>query len=440
MIESGMADSLSQRLAILRQATTRFPTYWPAWWSLANNLVHQFPYLGTTMGDARAALERTVELNPGFYPAWGHLFWYRILERDSALAERTFATLDAVGDRGAPRIEAIAEYFEELLHLVRHGGRLPAEQQAAAVAFVRGMPAPVPVELLGFGFTDFRFPQAQVAVNEAVLALDPPRALAASMWFGIAMSAVARGQWRAVIPALTQWVAQDEHPAAPVVAYGLVVAGAHLGALDPADAAALRPGPDVELGSDEHRAERVWLDGILAHARADRGGMAEARAALPAAGGEFTDLLDRSLAAFELDLAGDRAEAARRLAALEWESAERVRHHRYARRHPFLVSVHRQFAARGLLAAGDTAQAERLLTWTDGILWGLHGYAAPLHRALAPAVAYERARIAAARGRTTEARTLLRRFIEAYDRPEGEWTARVEEALGLLRRLDDAAR
>jgi tetratricopeptide (TPR) repeat protein len=434
LIESRLAGSLSGELAILQDATTRFPTYWPAKYALADALVHRAPLLGSTFQEARAALGRVLELNPQFFPAWDHLFWYGAYLKDSALAAHAFAALEELAASGSFRMtQDRVRYYETALSLARHDGRFTRERLAADADFLLTASQVAPI-YLGYGLLDFRFPQAQIELNQEVLARDPPRGLAGAMWFGLGLSWATRGAWAEALAAIRQWLRLTDLREAPVVAYGLAVIGVRFGSVDPTTAAALRPaGPSV-AESAEARAELAWLDGILAHAREDRAGLAAARQAVRIAGGRFSDLLEESLAAFALDLEGRAADAARRLTSLEWESAEAQRYHQYARPHPFFTSVNRLTAARQLLAAGDTAQAGRLLTWTDAVLWNAHGFMDPLLAVFEPLAVFERARIAAAQSRTSEAVWLYRRFLEQYDRPEGGWAARVEEAVGAVSR------
>jgi tetratricopeptide (TPR) repeat protein len=434
LIESRLADSLSETLAILRDVTARFPTYWPASYMLANTLVHEAPFLGTTFEDARAALERVVALNPSLTIAWDHLTWYGAFLRDTALAARTQAALAGLAEAGSYRMTPDrASYYAAALTLARQDGRFTPVQRDTIAEFLLGVSTVSPM-YLGIGMLDFRFPQAQVALNDAVLARSPPRPLAAGMWLGKALSWATRGGWPQAVEAAHEWLRITDMPDAPLRAYGLAVIGAHLGSVDPAAAARFRPESTDGATSPDERAERAWLDGILARARGDAAGLDAARRDVRTAGGAFSSLLEESLAAFALDLGGDAADAARRLATLEWAQAQAQTHHRYGRHHPFLMSVHRLAAARGLFAAGDTAQADRLLTWTDAVLWNAHGFMDFVLAVFEPLALYERARIAAARNRTADAAALYRRFLERYDRPEGDWTGRVEEAIGAARR------
>jgi serine/threonine-protein kinase len=434
LIESQLADSLSQALAVLREATDRFPTYWPAWYSYADMLVHDGPMLGYTFQDARVALERVLALNPGFVPAWDHLFWYGAFLRDSTLARRAFRALDTLSTGGTFRwTEDRERYYGTILTVLRNGGRYPRDYLGQDAEFMATTTA-VPPQFLGYGLLDFRFPQAQAEVNDAVLGRAPRRGVVAGMWSGKALSAATRGAWGEALPALREWLRVTDTQEAQTVAYGLAVTGAHLGSVDPAAALAFRPTLDPASADGPTRAELAWLDGLLAHARRDAAGLAEARRALGAAPHDAAELLERSLAAFALDLEGDATEAARRLAALERQSAEAQWYHRYGRHHPFVTSVQRRFAARGLLPAGDTAQAARLLTWTDAVLWNAHGFMDPVLAVFEPLALFERARIAAAQNRHPEAAALYRGFLERYDRPEGQATALVEEAVAAVSR------
>jgi TolB-like protein len=434
LIESQLADSLSRALALLREATNRFPTYWPVWYSYADMLVHDGPMLGSTFQDARAALERVLDLNPGFVPAWDHLFWYGAFLRDSALAGHAFAALDTLSTEGTFRWTGDRErYYRSVLTVLRNGGRYPPDYLGEDAAFLAANTV-VPPQYLGYGLLDFRLPQAQAEVNDAVLGGAARRDVVAGMWSGKALSAATRGAWGEALPALRQWLRVTDMPEAPTVAYGLAVTGAHLGAVDPAQAQAFRPALDPASADDPTGAELAWLDGLLAHARRDAAGLADARSRLAALTHESADLLARSLGAFALDHEGDAAGAARRLAALERQSAEAQWYHRHGREHPFVTSVQRWFAARGLVAAGDTAQAARLLTWTDAVLWNAHGFMDPVLAVFEPLALFERARIAAAQNRGPEAAALYRGFLERYDRPEGRWTAMVEEAVGAVSR------
>jgi TolB-like protein len=434
MIEASfLAHTMSDELAIWRDVTRRFPNYWPAWYDYGNYLVHWTPYLGTTNADSRAALERTVALNPRFAPAWEHLLWTADSQWDTAGAARalralaTFAT--ATGFRLNPDLMA---YYGAVNRLVVSGGNWAPAPLARDAQYIVVTYGAAPSEYLGIGFLVDGFPRGQVQFNDAVLALRPTPALQAIMWMGKGFAYAARGDWDSALAAMAQWQRLTADSTAPLVIYGLAVAGARMAAVEPGRAAASRPGrvPTWREG----RAELAWLDGILAHTSGDAAGLARARRQVRESGSAEADLLERSLAAFAVELTGDRRAAARSLAALEWESAEHTRHNEYGGRHPLFNSVNRLSASRWLLATGDTVQAARLLRWHEAVFWEAQRFLGPANAVFATPALFERARIEEASGDTAAATAHYRDFLQRYDLPGGEWTTRVQETRSKLQR------
>jgi len=435
MIEASfLAHTMSEELAMWRDVTRRFPNYWPAWYDYGNYMVHWTPYLGTTYGDSRAALERTVALNPRFAPAWEHLFWTVASQRDTAAAARTLRTLASFETAKGFRINPdLIAYYSAVNGLLGSGGEWVPGRLAHDARFVVATYGAAPGEFLGIGFLIVGFPRGQVKFNDAILALGPTTEFQAIMWMGKAFAYAARGAWDSAEVAMDRWRRLTNDSAATLSTYGLAVAGAHLGSVDRGRAAATRPGQVPTW--PEGRAELAWLDGVLAHASGDAAGLARARRQVRESGSAEADLLERSLAAFAVELTGDRRAAARALAAVEWESAEHSRHHGYGRHHPYFNSVNRLSASRWLLAAGDTAQAARLLTWHEAVFWDVHRFLGLANAVFAAPALFERARIEEASGDTTAATADYREFLQRYDRPQREWAARVEETVSRLRRL-----
>jgi len=435
MIEASfLAHTMSEELALWQDVTRRFPNYWPAWYDYGNYMVHWTPYLGTTYGDSRAALERTVALNPRFAPAWEHLFWTVASQRDTAAAARTLRTLASFETAKGFRINPdLVAYYSAVNGLLVSGGEWVPSRLAQDARFVVATYGAAPSEFLGIGFLVQGFPRGEVKFNDAVLALGPTPAFQAIMWMGKGFAYAARGGWDSAVVAMDRWRRLTNDSTAPLAAYGLAVAGVRFGAVEPRRAAAWHPGRLPTW--PEGRAELAWLDGILAHASGDVAGLAQARRQVRASGSAEADLLERSLAAFAVELTGDRRAAARALAGVEWESAEHTRHHAYGRHHPFFNSVNRLAASRWLLAAGDTAQAARLLTWHEAVFWEAHRFLGPANAVFAAPALFERARIEEASGDTAAAVADYREFLQRYDLPRGEWAARVEETVSKLRRL-----
>ncbi|HUF69252.1 MAG TPA: hypothetical protein VMM79_11480 [Longimicrobiales bacterium] len=108
-------------------------------------------------------------------------------------------------------------------------------------------------------------------------------------------------------------------------------------------------------------AEIAWPDGLVACTRGDADALRAARGRLGGSPAEHAVTLDASLAAFETALAGRVDEAARDLARIEWDNADAARQFELGSRHPFVTAIDRLATGRWLLAAGDTAQAVRML-------------------------------------------------------------------------------
>jgi hypothetical protein len=174
------------------------------------------------------------------------------------------------------------------------------------------------------------------------------------------------------------------------------------------------------------RPDVVWLDGVLAAHRGDHPALSAARAALRQAGPDGA-LLDQSLAAFELGLAGETRRAGQALAALEWRLAERPIFG--SPREACLMAFDRLAASRWLLGAGDTAQAARLLTCH--VAYDISYVAA----VLGPLVYLELARIEDARGQVELARSHYELFLRRYDLPPARHPHLVREAALALDRL-----
>jgi tRNA A-37 threonylcarbamoyl transferase component Bud32/TolB-like protein/tetratricopeptide (TPR) repeat protein len=438
LLESQQATTTSERLSALRNITSRFPTYWPGWYDYANYLVHWTPYIGTQLSDARAALERTVQLDPQFMPAWEHLLWIGTMQRDSVATGRALHQLENVSSAFAFRLNAELLYYYRLLHrlTVSNGVFNPADLDSVThyVSTYRGS---IPPRAFGLGLLEYGFSRATVQLAQAVLQLGPRRELAASMWLGAGLGYAGRGAWDSALVAMNRWVRLDEDATAPLVTYGLAVTGGALGGLEPKVVAAARPRLPSGAASlmPEEAAELAWLDGVLAFTSRDPKALKGARDRLQASGSAYVELLDSSLASFQLALTGQTERAARALAGLEWKSAERLLHDAYAQYHPYFNAVNRLSAVPWLLASGDTAQAARLLRWHDGDFWYLqHRFLLAVNKTVEPVALFEQAQIEAALGQTATAAALDREFIRRYDQARGAWGAHVEEAIGALER------
>ena len=127
------------------------------------------------------------------------------------------------------------------------------------------------------------------------------------------------------------------------------------------------------------------------------------------------------------------ARAGRQLAALEWECAGLWE----CPLGNYDLAVHHLAGARWLVAAGDTAQAVRLLLWPEAFQGGT-AWSGTM--ALTPLADLELARIHEARGAAAEARERYQRFLRSHDAPMPSERRLIEEARQALARLSGATR
>jgi hypothetical protein len=287
------------------------------------------------------------------------------------------------------------------------------------------------------GWCGFR--RAQVEISRQVLRLEPAPDVAARHRRFLAQGWVTRGAWDSVSVALEEdakqepgdwWTALDQ--------YALTVAGVWLGGLDASEAAKRRGAAarmveqrPVDERQPYFQAMLVWLDGMLAWARGDVAGLESARRELEKMDGldiTWKSERERSLAAFQLALAGATRKAGLALAALEWQRAEQLSDGAFAQ---YLTALDRLAASRWVLEAGDTAQAARLLTWNEA--WG--GTSGSVGSMFASHAYLERARIEDARGNGPLAQEYYQDFLFQYDMPTPKHRHLVDEAREALSRL-----
>jgi serine/threonine protein kinase/tetratricopeptide (TPR) repeat protein len=426
LVAARMSDGQTEQIDSLMAITDQYPTWWPAWFDLGDKLTHHGPFLGHSFDDARDALERVVELNPRFVPAWQHLFWIAIHRRDTTRSGEAFDRLTELRLDSLMRDEwdlQTLDYYMYLDHLARTGGE-PDEQSAALGArILAGYNGPLEPERLAVSLSLYGFHRAQVDMSARVLALDPaPRVEAAQDW-ATAVGAAGRGDWNAALSAVRQYLRGTVPQEAGLRAWGLIVAGAWIGALPPDSALALRP---VALGSRavdtaEGAVETAWLDGLVACTQNDIDALRAARGRLTASAAAMAPTLEASLAAMESAMEGRVQEAGRALAQIEWNNADAARQFGYASIHPFLLAIDRLAAGRWLLAAGDTAQAQRLLLFHETDLPGSLQPMPVVNVILGSLALPTLARIEEARGRPDRARHLRELFRERTDRAPDDW-------------------
>jgi predicted Ser/Thr protein kinase len=439
-VESRTAEGQRERIARLQMLTARFTTYWPGWFELGRLLAFTGPYLGMPHSVTRNALERAAALNPHFVPTWERLLWIEESDRDTAAAARILERLTAIGlDTLRQReinLNALS-YYRCVHSLARSRGDFTPEC-AEGVRELTSYRGPWAAERIALNAPNAGFPRAAVELAERIQAsgLASPEVFAAHSW-ATALSWAARGDWDAAMTAAEHYARTGTHPRAALWAYGLAATGVWLGTVPAAKAATLRelaqrspPSPSALA-----EAEFAWLDGLIAKARADAAGLRDAAAELRRSTASSAPALTESLEALAAGLAGDGEVAGRRLAALEWDNADRAWHHRFAAAHPYFNAVNRLAAARWLLGVGDTTEAARVLLWHQAVLPGsLHPLPA-VNAALGNLALFELAQIEEARTRPALARLYYTLFLERYDRPPPAHRAMVESARAAMAQL-----
>lgn len=408
LIEARAAPS-DERIDMLREATTRFPTYWPAWWDLSEALVHHGGLFGHTLDDSRAALERTLELNPQFITAWNHLFWMATRSRGAPtmrqiIHELASGRFDEVSLQEAG-INTLA-FNRAQLRLVEGGEEVPAEVVQMGVSELAGYRGPIEPGEMSSSLAQVGFFDAQIQVARGILESGAADDGMQRAQYPILAHALAGGGiWDSALVAADQAARVGSGPTDLLLPYQIAVVGAWAGSLDAEAAHARRPSGASLTADPDVQAEVLWLDGILALTLGDAQGMARAAGALPAEVPDAPQLL-RSLEILQGGLEGDRGAAARALRDLEREMARDAHHFRFGTSHPFLNGVHRITAARWFLQAGDTLSARELLPWYEVVLPGELHRVSMANQVLGTPALRMRADLAAAAGREREAAEL----------------------------------
>jgi TolB-like protein/tetratricopeptide (TPR) repeat protein len=455
------ADSTSLRIERHRLVAARFPNYWPAWFLYGDMLFHYGSERGHDWTEAVDAFRRAVALNPKLVPAWVHIH------------EATFGKDHAEAAQAAARLAEFGwpppgDLLDSLLMGVDGArGSIPPESAHLADSLARLMgsaagEARLQSGCLGLGVLLNGFPAAQLDLNQRALGIrSVSPQVRTALRAANAWAWAARGRWDSALTILDETArthpgtvgpSRYASPAQPPIGapslavenYGLAVIGFWLGATGPFLADERRSAAVLEVRrlDDEDsrrdaRARLAWLDGILGFARGDRLAIRAAQMDAARTGYYQAGMVERSLAAFDQALMGDRRRAGRELAALDGECLEHAATCNLFTPH---IAVHRLAAAQWLWESGDVEQARRLLRWQDAegtytpcALWTLvYTLGAPTYLA--------RARLEEAGGDHRRAREYYQQFVRRYDQPIPSQVHLVEEANAALARLGEAAR
>jgi tRNA A-37 threonylcarbamoyl transferase component Bud32 len=451
LVDAFLTSERTPRLRIegYGDVTRRFPNYWPAWFLYADALYHNGPIVGYDWSEGLNAFRRVIALNPKLVPAWEHVFDLTV-GKDRTGAAQAFDTLTQLGwlaaqppgGRLLSRLLA-ATASEEGMWSAATGSL--ADSMAKFVCCGTRVAKPpladyLALELEPLFLLQAGFPAAQLELNRRALNTGKvANRIATVLQAGNAWAWAARGQWDSALATMSGVASTAaQAPGVPALAfqnYGLAVLGALLGATPPSLADQRRPGVVSHLGrlTDEKsrqfsRANLAWLDGTLGFARRDRRAIRAARGELAKSGWYQVNLVDRSLAAMDQGLIGDREEAGRKLEELEQHCID----HEDCNSFIPHIAVQRFVAAQWLQEAGHLEHAARLLRWQEAA-WG--GWDVIFRDALGGPSYLVRARIEEARADSALARGHYQQFLRRYDQPMPSQAHLVTEAKAALARL-----
>jgi serine/threonine protein kinase len=432
------------RIDRYRVATERFPDYWPAWFLYADALFHNGPVVGYDWSEGLKAFRRVVKLNPKLVPAWTHILRLA-LGKDHAVVSEAQARLAELGWPPATLPEM--GLFTRLdAGISAAGGVIPPHLSALTDLAVEKMSVSSGDEMVALvygplGRLQQGYPAAQLDLNQRALRSGKvsPR-VAKALRAADAWAWVARGRWDSGLTIMSEITTPDpvmlRGMVLPIENYGMAVLGAWLGVTAPSLADQRRhmaitvvPQLADERTRQHARARVAWLDGLLGFARGDRRAITEARKAATASGWRQADLVDRSLAAFDRALAGDRKGAGRELAGLETYCID----HEGCSSVTPNIALQRFAAAQWLREAENLEEATNLLRWQEAPDW--RGWAWTFGFALDGPTYLARARIEDGRGRDSLAQEYYRQFLRRYDSPMPSQVALVQEARAALARL-----
>jgi tetratricopeptide (TPR) repeat protein len=432
LLEADRTRPTSDRVAALRRLTQRHPDYYPGWWRYGDGIFHTFHHrLGEPLSEVIRSFERILELNPNMISVWEHLLFCYSTDGDLEKLEWALEELERRGGKEAV-LEGyginVPSLYRQILAWRQGEKTLEAAADSMALLVRESHPeAPLLLWVWSLFFSLQGHAPLQIEMNQRVLE-DPGPAVPEQTLFAEAMAWASRGAWDSTVAKMDQVVSASPEPWEEY-RHAALSLGAVLGALDPEEARARRPALDPEEATPESVARLIWFDGILGYASGDLQVVSDARSRLADLDTATTELVDRSLEVFELDLVGNRAEALDRLVRLE-----EARPDSSLGTTPLMVyGVHRLAVARWLLEAGDLDRAARFLRFHRG--WpAAEGIF--LSAILGSTYAYlEMGRVAEARGLEDEAVKYYREFLRRYDMPPPQHMPLVEEAQAAVERL-----
>ena len=429
---------LPERVAGWKALSARYPDYPPILKAAADPIIHNGPYFGIPITDARQYLDRVEELGAEDADTRFH----RVMVVAPTGSPDSIMAVMANGARSMGPPWGLVLGLTQRLYDARLNGAPPPPLDAAfpaARALAEESRGQNPFyTLLGtFGsaepdFADYRL-RALASVRAAGIYSGD---LATSSTLGEGMLRISRGDWAGGLRALRRTEESRLSLADRMTGARFAGLGAWLGAVEVGTAdSALRRAVAI-TSSDTVQTDRLelqWLDGLLGVLQGDEPRVRRAHRALLTDTTQRARSVARSLGG--LWLARTDAEAgADSLKAVEDELM------RVGGWTGSVIAIDRLAVARALRKRGKPEEVERYLMWPDAAPNATRNLV--LKIALTPLVRYERGVAFDEAGDRRAAEFQLRKFLEAYDQPPAAHRGLVDDArkrLATLERTDAPA-
>jgi len=416
--------TVPERIANWKALAARYPHYPPVLSAAADPIIHNGPYFGIPIGDARQYLDRVEELAPEDADTRFH----RVMIVAATGTPDSIVAVMANGARSmGPPWGLVLGLTKRLYEAQLNGTPPPPLDAAFPVARAlaeesRGQnPFYTLLGTLGAGepdFADYRL-RALASVRAAGIYSGD---IEKSSTLGEGMLRISRGDWAGGLRALRRTEESSLSLGDRMTGARLAGLGAWLDAVSVATAdSALHRARAITTADTvpTDRLELQWLDGLLGVMQGEEPRMRRAHRALMTDTTQRARSVARSLAGLWLARADVEA-GADSLKAVEDELM------RVGGWTGSVIAIDRLAVARALRKRGQPAEVERYLMWPDASANATRNIV--LKIALSPLVRYERGVAFDEAGDRRAAAYQLQRFLDAYDQPPASHRGLVDDA------------
>ena len=423
--------TISERVAAYRRLVARYPDFVPAWFVLADQLIHHAMRVGIPVREAIGPWQRAAHLVPEDFEAANHWLTACVAAGDPC-ADTAFRNYDRLARSDSAPPAPVREFHRTMLTVFtppRPGladSLIAAGRRDSAMASVTGpwiailMPATVARPDL-------------MATWDTLNAEAFERAPTTTNRFIFAHNRVVRGEWSAIdemirLAPQLPWPTSVFHPISAVRMRAL----GELQEMLPPSPRTATVALEYTQGRGTPRARQLdgqWIAGLSSLLRGDTSALNRRLRDLDRDTTVHARITRRSLRAIAMGRAGSRAQAAESLLVLERDHGE----------YPFKVwgafAADRLLAAEWLAEQGQYAPADSLLQFTEGFT--ILGTFEAAHAVL-PTAYLLRSRIAEGRGDPEAAVKYATMFLRLFDKAPASKQAWIDEANARVARLTPA--